>query len=511
MATHDPDIETISRSAYLGGRAIVTSALVVLYIFGAIELGNKAAAQFALAVGILILTNLTLLVAGQRSPSAFGKLLWVILPVDMTSIAIMAIALHLYEDPIYPIFAGMALAYSTMARSRYGWLWVSLVVSSFYITAHALAGDHTVGHLGFLLLNGGILVFFSYTVASELRRQVRRENEVRSAHDEVEELNRNMERRLTELQAVSEISEVIHSTLDFDSVGAVVIDIIQRVIDIPASSLFVIDKARAETLFSASRGTEAMYSPGAGVNQVLEGNDVHFTCMSVLDRDEVMVVFCAAAERLEAMRAEDRLVLQTIASELVVAVENSRLYKLTKRMAITDELTSLYNYRYLQQRLDEEVERARRYEKSLSLLMLDVDDFKHFNDTHGHIAGDRALSALGRVMRAAVREVDVVARYGGEEFSVLLPETDEPGAYVVAEKVREAISKHVFMEGDQEPNRLSVSIGLATLPGHASDKEGLLQQADEALYQAKNFGKNRVRTPQKSPSLDADGFAEEVV
>jgi diguanylate cyclase (GGDEF)-like protein len=209
-----------------------------------------------------------------------------------------------------------------------------------------------------------------------------------------------------------------------------------------------------------------------------------------------MVVFCAEAAAIEAMEDEDRLVLQAVASELVVAVENSRLYKLTRTLAITDELTGLHNYRYLQQRLDEEIERARRYHKDLSMLMIDADDFKRFNDAHGHIAGDQALADIAQVFLKATREVDVVTRYGGEEFSIILPETDAAGAFVVAEKIREAVANHLFTGADEEATEhLTVSVGLATFPTHAQDKETLLRQADDALYQAKNTGKDKVRSP----------------
>jgi diguanylate cyclase (GGDEF)-like protein len=195
----------------------------------------------------------------------------------------------------------------------------------------------------------------------------------------------------------------------------------------------------------------------------------------------------------------DELLLNAVASQLVVAVENSHLYGLTKVLSITDELTGLYNYRELQSRLNQEVERAARYESSLSLLMIDADDFKSYNDTYGHVAGDKALAELAGVMRSAVREVDFVARYGGEEFTVLLPETDSAGAFVVAEKIREAVADHDFPEAEVEGKArgpLTVSVGIATFPTYADDTESLLSQADNALYRAKNEGRNRVRTPQ---------------
>jgi diguanylate cyclase (GGDEF)-like protein len=218
-----------------------------------------------------------------------------------------------------------------------------------------------------------------------------------------------------------------------------------------------------------------------------------------------MVVFCASGERLDHLVAEDRLLLTAVANDLTIAVENSELYKLTKRMAITDELTGLNNYRFMLQRLDDEIERARRFGRNLSLLMLDADDFKAFNDTHGHVAGDVALSELAGVMQAAVRDIDVVCRYGGEEFAILLPETDPDGAFVAAEKVREAVAAHLFADADgRKTERITVSIGLSTFPVPAADREELLRQADDALYVAKRTGRNRVRA-----TAGGDGAAHE--
>ena len=185
--------------------------------------------------------------------------------------------------------------------------------------------------------------------------------------------------------------------------------------------------------------------------------------------------------------------LTSVANELAVAVENSELYKLTRRLAITDELTGLYNYRYLLERAEEEIGRAKRFGRSVSLLMIDADELKVYNDTNGHQAGDVALAELAAAMRGAVRDIDIVCRYGGEEFAILLPETDGEGAFVVAEKVREAVANHAFKNGEGErTEQLTVSIGLSTYPGTADDREALLRRADDALYVVKRSGRNRV-------------------
>jgi diguanylate cyclase (GGDEF)-like protein len=211
-----------------------------------------------------------------------------------------------------------------------------------------------------------------------------------------------------------------------------------------------------------------------------------------------MVLFCASAEEISSLTADDRLVLGAVANELVVAAENARLYALTSHLAVTDELTGLSNYRNLQRNLDDELARAKRYDKHLSLIMIDADNFKSFNDTQGHLAGDYALADLGAILAANVREVDLVARYGGEEFAIVLPETDVAGAFVVAEKIREAVELHKFADAENRRScSMTISLGVATYPTHGNDKESLLREADDALYHAKDGGKNRVRAPER--------------
>jgi diguanylate cyclase (GGDEF)-like protein len=321
-----------------------------------------------------------------------------------------------------------------------------------------------------------------------------REVEAQEQAAEAERLAIALQSRVDELQAVSRITEVVHSSLEFESVGAQVLDILASAINIDECCLFIIDKDSSETLFSASRGQSvAPSSPVVAGGPALDSD--HLTCVPVFDHGSTMVLFCAPAQDIAGLSDEERLVLNAVSSELAVASENSRLFRLSQHRAVTDELTGLANYRRLQERLDNEIARADRYGQHLSLLMMDADDFKGYNDAFGHIAGDHALAAMGNVLASSVRDVDLAARYGGEEFAVVLPDTDAAGAYVVAEKLREAVESHAFGDQDGVPSRLTVSIGLATYPTHAANKELLLREADDALYRAKNGGKNRIRSP----------------
>jgi diguanylate cyclase (GGDEF)-like protein len=172
-----------------------------------------------------------------------------------------------------------------------------------------------------------------------------------------------------------------------------------------------------------------------------------------------------------------------------LAEANSRLAQL----AVTDGLTGLYNHRHFHERLSLEAERSGRNGLPLSLLMIDVDHFKHYNDQHGHPAGDEVLRQVARLLTDGRRANDLVARYGGEEFSIVLVETTKFTAAKLAERLRERIAAHPFPHAEAQPGgSMSVSVGVATLPDDADDAVALVRVADVALYGAKRAGRNRV-------------------
>jgi diguanylate cyclase (GGDEF)-like protein len=184
---------------------------------------------------------------------------------------------------------------------------------------------------------------------------------------------------------------------------------------------------------------------------------------------------------------EDLLTLGVFADHAATAIANNALFQ----EASTDALTRLDSRRQLEIRLAEEVDFARRHGIPLALIMLDIDHFKQINDGHGHQAGDEVLSEVARIMKEAVRKYDVCARYGGEEFTVVLPETHLAGAQVVAENIRRRVEGALF---GRERIPVTVSLGIAEFPLHASTPEGLLRKADRALYDAKDAGRNCSRT-----------------
>ena len=190
----------------------------------------------------------------------------------------------------------------------------------------------------------------------------------------------------------------------------------------------------------------------------------------------------------------DLVLVQSVANLVASAIDNVRLHQSIRALAVTDGLTGLTNHRRLQEILTEEVWRAQRYERPVSVIMCDVDSFKHYNDTYGHPQGDDLLRLMARVLSVSVRAVDTVARYGGEEFCIVLPETGRVQAERMAERLRREIQQAEFPgHPDGDSVRKTMSFGVASFPEDAIDPMHLVPLADAALYQAKRSGKNRVQ------------------
>lgn len=188
----------------------------------------------------------------------------------------------------------------------------------------------------------------------------------------------------------------------------------------------------------------------------------------------------------------DLRLVEMLAEFAAIAIENARNFKRVEELTIVDEHTLLYNARYLRRVLREEVERARRFSHSLSVLFFDLDLFKTVNDTHGHAAGTALLAEVADLLIGSLRTVDVPVRYGGDEFVIILPETLKPAAIDVASRLRDAITRWEFLRGMALSVHVTASFGVATWPDDAQTAEALLHAADRAMYEAKQSGRNAV-------------------
>jgi diguanylate cyclase (GGDEF)-like protein len=189
---------------------------------------------------------------------------------------------------------------------------------------------------------------------------------------------------------------------------------------------------------------------------------------------------------------DDQTLIEMMLSPLSVAIRTVDMFEGAERLTITDDLTKLYNYRYLTKYLEADVKRCLRYKKKVSLLFIDVDGFKRINDTFGHLVGSQALAEMGQVLKKMVRETDVVGRYGGDEFVIVLPETPLNGAMVIAERIRKKVEECEFVAQNLSI-RLTVSLGVANCPKHTLTAEGLIKKADAAMYRAKELSRNSIK------------------
>ncbi|MGD1075663.1 MAG: diguanylate cyclase [Thermodesulfovibrionales bacterium] len=207
------------------------------------------------------------------------------------------------------------------------------------------------------------------------------------------------------------------------------------------------------------------------------------------DLDVISAVVGRAAEKIRLTKENAILVEDLIRSNDELEQANRTL----RDLAIRDGLTGLYNHRYIQESISLELERSSRHARTFCLIFVDVDHFKNYNDTNGHVEGDYVLRSLASILRTCFRKVDLVSRYGGEEFMILLPETLKKEAARLAEEIRKRIEGHPFHGRENQPSgKITVSMGVASFPEDGTDASTLIKKSDAALYRAKEQGRNRI-------------------
>ncbi len=243
-------------------------------------------------------------------------------------------------------------------------------------------------------------------------------------------------------------------------------------------------------------GRVGLEPPGALLSVPLHGDD----------REAGHVWILSEGHRFD---QADLAAARTIARRANAALATAERYHNAKEKAFIDDVTGVYNARYLLTTADNEIQRAERYGRPLSVLFLDLDRFKAVNDVHGHLVGSETLRVISELLGQCVRQVDTLARYGGDEFTILLVDTAHDVALRIAERIRKCVETHLFEAGREGTLRLTISIGVATCPGHGDSRERLLDAADKAMYRAKSDGRNRtcsaneLTDPSSTPSQTA--------
>jgi diguanylate cyclase (GGDEF)-like protein len=198
--------------------------------------------------------------------------------------------------------------------------------------------------------------------------------------------------------------------------------------------------------------------------------------------------------------APEREILDLLAAHAAVSLGNLRTFQEVESLSVTDDLTRVYNYRFMKAALRREVERASRYGQVFSILMIDVDRLKEFNEKHGHLEGSDLLRRLSGILTGSSRAIDLVSKYGGDEFLLILPQTNTEGAVVMARRICAAVCETQFPYS--QPGDITVSAGAASFPQHGADMQTLLAASDEALFEAKGAGRNCVRPARRPGQAD---------
>jgi diguanylate cyclase (GGDEF)-like protein len=325
---------------------------------------------------------------------------------------------------------------------------------------------------------------------------------------------RTTEKKFSELEILHKITNLLNSSLDLDKIF---MSMVKFIVDLgigDSCSIVVFDKENKmyipnEKLIPKNycefekavmddllNTRDKVFIPLIGSDPRFKsvGDNLYSSLLSIpVKINEVIIgaitIYSNSIDNLN----ENVDFLSIIANQSALAIQNARQYSKIKQMAITDNLTNLYNRRYFMELLKNEVLRSRRFKKPLSVALIDIDDFGHYNNTHGHPMGDKLLREFSDILRSDVRSIDTVGRYGGEEFIIIIPDAGPEEASLVGERIRCSVEKQYFEgDGDQPGGRITISLGVATCINNSLSEEELIKEADKALYKAKSAGKNRV-------------------
>lgn len=328
----------------------------------------------------------------------------------------------------------------------------------------------------------------------------------------------DIEQAHKKVAALYRISSIVQKTVNEQEVLEGILDGITREFGFSDLSIMFLDEANQKLIMQAYRGryardTEISIDNGFTgyaiqkreliyVDKIpshlpdIESDPTNFSgevAVPLIANDTVLGVLTVGTSGERVLQSYDLDVFRSLASNIAMTIAHAKHVAKVEVQAITDGLTGLYNYRYFRAILEQEFKRVVRYNRSLSLLMIDIDYFKHYNDANGHLMGDAALKTVADLLRASCRDIDFIVRYGGEEFAVLLPETNVKDAYLIAERIRASIAEYPFPNCQAQPNgALTVSIGIAEYPADADNDIDLIERADAALYQSKRCARNRI-------------------
>jgi diguanylate cyclase (GGDEF)-like protein len=490
---------------------VLLGACICYYIFGQIAPGSRA-----LILISLISYGLLVLILGWLGRQKFMSLTNMFFAHSVLDGSIISLMIKFtggfYSDlylAFFPIVA-MASVVLTGWRIYFGAAWYAI---AFYLAVQPLGRqsptlEDFLARLGTIWIVGSV----AYAVAHSMRFS---EAKLLKTLDVLNERTWELEKSQAQLSNIYETIRALSGILDRESLLSEILDIGNRIFHLQKCQIYLTN-VTADCLYlyaSLQNGNKRIFQrPPMHVRDISSLRDIgDRTAMMMqlnynnresgsdaldiplVSRGKVMGIMRVITEKGTLPSEKERHLLIIFANSAAVAIDNSLLHKKTEELTTVDALTELFNYRHFRNKLSEELRRADRYRQRFSLLMLDLDHFKKVNDAHGHQTGNIVLRELSNVIKQCVRDVDIVARYGGEEFVIILPQTGDQDALVIAERIRSSIEKAYFSNSQgQRDIQITTSIGIASYPNGVRTMNQLLEKADQALYKAKSGGRNRV-------------------
>jgi diguanylate cyclase (GGDEF)-like protein len=317
------------------------------------------------------------------------------------------------------------------------------------------------------------------------------------------------DKRTQELSTLNKLNNILNSSLDTDKIMNSVTEQIEGFPEIKECSMIITKKNKR---YGRQETQKTLYEVEKTILEEITKTqkraiinnfklDIRFAKLDIphnsmisfplKGKDQTLGALNLYFDNTDQMTDDEFKFYSITADQITMGIINAQQHEQIKRMAVTDKLTGLYNRRYFMKILTLEINRAKRNNKPFSVMLIDVDDFSNYNNTNGHLAGDTLLRKLAMIFKQSVRNVDTIGRYGGEEFIIILPESDDAQAFEVAERIRQVVETTQF-EGKDQTSKMTISVGLFNCKDMTLTEEQILKKADDALYRAKNSGKNRV-------------------
>ncbi len=344
------------------------------------------------------------------------------------------------------------------------------------------------------------------------------------------EQRRNIHRKLRETSLLYEMSQLMQSATDIKQVYQAILDQVRELVTCENCTLFMLDKTSSFLEEKASAGnivnllSHYIFEKGKGISgwvassgrqlvipdlkretnllniEMIPPRIRSFVAIPLKVHGNVIGVISVSHSQPNAFNAEEIQLMNTLGVQAAFTIERTETFHAMELLAITDGLTQCYNHRYFEMRLDDELRRCKRYDLNLSMIMVDVDNFKSINDHYGHATGDAVIQQLGALLRKSVRDTEIVARYGGDEFALILPQTTCDQALIAAERIRANVDSSRFLAADGHVTlRVTVSLGVSHVAETMHNRVDLLEATDKALYAAKRGGRNRVQPNPGTP------------